>query len=382
MQQQYGNYPYYPQPVYPQTPYLGPNAPQGPSNGYPSFYGPPNPQAPAPAPQNPNPPAPSPYSFDAAAYAIKPGTTPGPPRRHRINKSTPATPAPPLKSAMKKTVTNVFNNAEQSITRQFSNPFSQTQNLNPPPRARVYSNPTNPPILKDEIHEPSGFHMFVSFHGYNELHIENIMTLALDEVRKVIWPQWPDGIESDAILDYKYIVRFRNTPWDLSGNNVRHAYKLIVSFFQLFQKRGYSFQTAVNIATPTPRLIFQMTQPDPNTEFFIAYFSHDGRRFTLVNPPNHIELSMGARLRSALPNKILSDNAVEEYTRVIEVKRKPNSNVPEVEVAPLFVEVLKILSQLGFQLDATIPLGRRGALGIRSTRELLIFKGYLPREGR
>jgi hypothetical protein len=69
-----------------------------------------------------------------------------------------------------------------------------------------------------------------------------------------------------------------------------------------------------------------MTQPDPNTEFFIAYFSQDGRRFTLVNPPTHIELSIGARLRSVLPNKILSDNVVEDYTRVIEIKRKPNSN--------------------------------------------------------
>jgi hypothetical protein len=76
----------------------------------------------------------------------------------------------------------------------------------------------------------------------------------------------------------------------------------------------------------TPRLIFQMTQPDPNTEFFIAYFSQDGRRFTLVNPPTHIELSIGARLRSVLPNKILSDNVVEDYTRVIEIKRKQNSN--------------------------------------------------------
>lgn len=63
--------------------------------------------------------------------------------------------------------------------------------------------------------------MFVSFHGYNELHIENIMTLALDEVRKVIWPQWPDGIESDVVLDYKYVVKFKNTPWDLSGSNVQ-----------------------------------------------------------------------------------------------------------------------------------------------------------------
>jgi hypothetical protein len=69
-----------------------------------------------------------------------------------------------------------------------------------------------------------------------------------------------------------------------------------------------------------------MTKPDPHSEFFIAYFSQDGRRFTLVNPPNHIELSMGARLRSAHPNKILSDNAVDDYTRVIEIKRKLNSN--------------------------------------------------------
>lgn len=142
---------------------------------------------------------------------------------------------------------------------------------------------------------------------------------------------------------------------------LKSAYKLIVSFFQLFQKR-VSFRSSrkflINsemsgllvsnrsehcntsllqvshhlqpiyhfLPFQTPRLIFQMTQPDPNTEFFIAYFSQDGRRFTLVNPPNHIELSLGARLRSALPNKILSDNAVEEYTRVIEIKRKPNSN--------------------------------------------------------
>ena len=153
--QQYGNYPYYPQPTYPQTPYMGPNQPpSGPSNGYPSFYA----QAPIPAPYNPNPPTPSPYSFDAEAYAVQPGATPAPKRRLRRNQTIPTTvpAAVPLKSAMKKTVTNAFNNAEQSIARQFSNPFNQSKHQNPPLRARVYSNPTNPQIPKDEIHEPSG----------------------------------------------------------------------------------------------------------------------------------------------------------------------------------------------------------------------------------
>ena len=141
-------------------PNLNNGYPPGPSNGYPPFYGPPA-QAPVPAPQNPNPPAPSPYSFDAAAYAVNPGPNSTLPKRHRRNQTTPAAPPPaPLKSAMKKTVADAFNSAEQSITRQFTNTFhpQPQQNQNPPGpplRNRVYSNPTNPNIPKDE-NEHSG----------------------------------------------------------------------------------------------------------------------------------------------------------------------------------------------------------------------------------
>jgi len=63
--------------------------------------------------------------------------------------------------------------------------------------------------------------MIVSFHGYNELHIERILKRALDEMRKVIWPLWPDGIESDVVTGHTCITRFRNSPWDLSGPNVK-----------------------------------------------------------------------------------------------------------------------------------------------------------------
>lgn len=63
--------------------------------------------------------------------------------------------------------------------------------------------------------------MIVSFHGYNELHIEHILELALDEMQKMIWPLWPDGIESDLVVGHTSIVRFRSSPWDLSGPNVR-----------------------------------------------------------------------------------------------------------------------------------------------------------------
>jgi hypothetical protein len=50
----------------------------------------------------------------------------------------------------------------------------------------------------------------------------------------------------------------------------------------------------------------------------------------------------------------------------------------EVEPAHFLMHVLKIISNLGFQLDAAVPLLRRGQLGIRSSREILVFKGSNP----
>ena len=147
-QQPYPNYPYYGQPMYhPQTPYVGVNGPPpGPSHGYPPFYGP---QPPPSAPQHPNPPAPAPYNFDPAAYATQQNAPPtaNTPRRHRRNRTIPAAPTAPLKSAMKKTMA-VFN-----TPAQFHNPFSsQPQNQIPTqmPRPRVYSNPSAPQHSRDE----------------------------------------------------------------------------------------------------------------------------------------------------------------------------------------------------------------------------------------
>lgn len=76
----------------------------------------------------------------------------------------------------------------------------------------------------------------------------------------------------------------------------------------------------------TPRLIFQVTKP-ANAVFFIAFFSQDGRKVTFVEPPNPVDISIGAQLRSALPFNHVSDNIVEENTRVLEVKRKVGQGV-------------------------------------------------------
>lgn len=40
-----------------------------------------------------------------------------------------------------------------------------------------------------------------------------------------------------------------------------------------------------------------------------------------------------------------------------------------------FMQVLRVISDFGYYLDAAIPLYRRGPLGVRLRREILVFKG-------
>lgn len=127
-QPQYSNYPYWQQPVYPQ-PQSQPLYPQplpGPSNGgYTPYPGPFIPLGPPPS------------GFDPAAYQTT-QQEPVTPRaqkqkqKHRRAKTvqaTPATPAQPLKSALKKTHTlTAFPTTENALTRSRTNSASRQEN--------------------------------------------------------------------------------------------------------------------------------------------------------------------------------------------------------------------------------------------------------------
>lgn len=65
-----------------------------------------------------------------------------------------------------------------------------------------------------------------------------------------------------------------------------------------------------------------MTSQDYTSEFFLAYFSQGGRRLTLINPPAHIDISIGAQLKVVLPRRIGIDEVVQDNLRVVEVKRR------------------------------------------------------------
>ncbi|KAJ7706198.1 hypothetical protein B0H17DRAFT_1293261 [Mycena rosella] len=148
------------------------------------------------------------------------------------------------------------------------------------------------------------YHMFVTFKGDSELLLENTLEFARQEIEKEIFPLWPHGVESSQFRDSNWKIRFRNSPWNMNGPDVATAWKLIAALFTLFSVRGFSFITSTKCTTQQPRLIFQITNSDRTSIFFLAYFSRGGRRVSLINPPHHIATAFGPTLKVYLPNQV------------------------------------------------------------------------------
>ncbi len=77
-----------------------------------------------------------------------------------------------------------------------------------------------------------------------------------------------------------------------------------------------------------------------------------------------------------MPNS--NGSLIKEILSAVGIRDSFQTPVPEVEPGIFLVEVLRILNQLGFHLDASIPLSRRGPLGLRNQREILVFKRIIP----
>lgn len=350
----YPNYSYYGQPVYQQPPYM----PSGPSNGYPQY----------PYPSNPNayiPPPPTQENRETPFIPPPLATQALPSKSHRRSVSAQAV---PLKSALKKP-SNAPPPTNEGLTRQSTYPNQNT-------RPRLISNNFNRTYTSDHNKDFRPLHMFLVLNGNNELRVENIMIPAIPELRATILPMWPDGVESDAQHGHDWTVRFRNNPWALQGPNTHIAWHIIVQLFTLFARRGFAYQTSLSMGNLSPRLVFEVTPEDRTSQFFLAYFSQGGKRLTLIKPPTIVDDTLGNQLKAQLPRKI-AEESVGDGLRVIEIKKAPGV-APEVEPQFFLMHVLKILAELGYNLVTSVPLGRKGPLGLRIARELLVFRGTGP----
>ncbi|KAJ7244783.1 hypothetical protein B0H12DRAFT_1022330 [Mycena haematopus] len=347
----------------------------GPSNnGYvPIYASAPNPYAPAAGTPYPAQPLQVPFVPPSAMFETPPAAQAQPlqtktrPKRSHRAASTPL----PLKSALKKP-SGAGATPGPAAPMQLAEPFQVRRRTNSKIKrdqaaAAAMQNQSAEPPLREEP-----YHMFVTFKGDSELLFENTLENARKEIERKIFPLWRHGVETQ-FRGADWILRFRNAPWNMNGPEVTVAWKLISTLFTLFAERGFQFMTSTKCTTTQPRLVFQSSQADRLSVFFLAYLSRGGRRISLINPPRHIAAAFGPRLRAFLPNQV--DESHETDILVVEIKREIGT---AVKASHFLMQILKVLMELGFHLNATVPMARGGPLGLGSRRELLVFKGVPP----
>lgn len=104
--------------------------------------------------------------------------------------------------------------------------------------------------------------------------------------------------------------------------------------------------------------------------------------------------TLGHNLRNAFPRQIASDRSTEDGLFMIEMRKSVgacaslselssvsphNLEGPETDRSLCAAYILGFLNSLGFQLDGSVPMGRAGALGFGSKKEIWVFRGVQQR---
>ncbi|OJA21504.1 hypothetical protein AZE42_05104, partial [Rhizopogon vesiculosus] len=297
---------------------------------------------------------------------------PPPPRLKRATTGRPTpshnTEKPHLRSAMKKntglrrseTVSAALPPLERTRTSS-----SARQRLVPMTRTGTNSNPNYIPE-----------HMFVSFHGANELRLGNVAYQdTMEEIKENVAPMWPHGVSTAAIpVPHAYRILFNRNPWTARGSEALIAQKMICELFTCLSRVGYQYCTSLSTGYPYPQLVFQDSGPDEHCDFFVAHISRSGHKMTLVRPPRRVGEQIGPRLRNAWPYKIAGDRTSEDEIYTIELKRNA-FGAPELSKDIFAASALKEISLMGYKLEATVPLARTGMLGFGNKKEIWVFRG-------
>ncbi|KIK70967.1 hypothetical protein GYMLUDRAFT_33057 [Collybiopsis luxurians FD-317 M1] len=373
MQQFYNSYPT--QPNYYNLPYDG----SGPYNGYTPAYSHPQPQltwGSTPYAQNSG--LPPPMQLQSGAAPPVPNSHRS---SHRRRATMPSQSSKPLRSALKQ------NGAQAPVPstpaplqrkRALSNSKRDYYNMPMPTTAADYTVGFNNNHVFQLPQDESAY-MFVSFHGTDELHIENLAHKAMDEIRREIFGMWPGRLILDELVNTQWRVRFQNAPWALRDENVQWAWRMLVRLFTLFEERGFTYNTTIDVGSSSPRLQFVAAQQSL-CKFFIATITNKGRTFTMVDPPIEVLRDFTVGLQSALPGHISRndpDQLGETSLRVVELRRQHTHNGSEITINQFHCQLFRILDNMGYQLCATLPMARRGplsTLGFGPRQELLVFK--------
>jgi len=277
---------------------------------------------------------------------------------------------PKLKSAMKRPGRSVYDPVGQlQRSRTNSDP---RHTLNPMTRTRTNSN-----AAKDI---PD--HLFVSLLGTDHLRIENANLLLVNDLRQSLLTMWPPGVVSEGTRkDNMWRVNFAGNPWSSTGSDAIMVLRMITELFTRITL-GYDFMNTINTLQTTPRLVFAETYDrGMYIKHFVAYFSRTGRKLTLVDPPQEIGEIIGSRLRTAWPHKISADRTPEDGIYTVGLRATPFGSY-SLDKHLFMSYALQEIRSLGYQFVASVPLARRGPLGMGSRREVLVFKDMISKSGQ
>ncbi len=87
--------------------------------------------------------------------------------------------------------------------------------------------------------------------------------------------------------------------------------------------QGYVCTSAIDtgLSTGYPRLVFSVTKPDPDIEFFMIAFSNNRRHIRLINHPDPLGPTISELLRDQFPRRVTSASWDESDMYKIELNR-------------------------------------------------------------
>jgi len=270
------------------------------------------------------------------------------------------------------------NRKEQRISRVPSGgALVRTRTTSDPQRPRVRANSTSRPRSRTngrEYYTPG--HLFVQISGNSRLSMSSVIYQStVDDIRERVLTMWPDGVLYQTYRNEtnEFDVQFSGTPWTSKGNLGLIAMRLILELFAVLARQGYVCTSAIDtgLSTGYPRLVFSVTKPDPDIEFFMIAFSNNRRHIRLINHPDSLGPTISELLRDQFPRRVTSASWDESDMYKIELNRWDSESTAGLVMAT----ILQHCTTEGFKLECSIPLSHSGFFGIlQGKKELWIMK--------
>jgi len=231
------------------------------------------------------------------------------------------------------------------------------------------------PQYQNPVNEYGMDHVFMSLSSVDTLKIKGSVPESL--IRQQVLPLWLDGVERDYKRRDYWVVRFKGKPWTADGDAGFRGRRVVCKLFEVLGNNGCSYVSAVASTSMnhSPTIIFARTPTYFPSDFFCLSFSRSRQDLYIIDAPSHLVGFITAATRQSFPT---STEATKLSNGVYGMRLTTTQAVKQHDLPPRFSMVLKTIGAQGYRLEATVPMGREGLLGMGGRREIWIFRSNVP----